>query len=134
MVDHEAALAWFEEPGQEREKTSQTLVNVVQGMFGADPKAVDEFLLRLPESEWSVNRTYIDRVARMHFYRDGLEEATKWVREFPDEKIKARAFLKIADDLAARDPREAAEWITPPCWRSRRRDGLAIGCFGFNAG
>ncbi len=112
LVDHEAALAWFETPGQEREKDSQTLVNVVQGMFYADPKAVDDFLLSLPESEYLVNRTYVDRVARMHFMHNGLEEATKWVRGFPNDRIRMRAFYKIADDLAARDPREAAEWMT----------------------
>ena len=111
LVDYKAALAWFEEPGQEREKGSSELVNVVQGMFGADPKAVDEFLLGLPEEEELVNWTYIDRVARMHFLNNGLEAATKWAREFPNEKIKKRAIEKIADDLAARAPREAAEWI-----------------------
>lgn len=112
LVDHEAALAWFQEPGRGGENDSQTLVNVVQGMFGADPKAVDEFLLSLPEEEALVNRTYIDRVARMHFYHNGLEAATEWVRGFSNERIKMRAFHQIAKDLAARDPREAAEWMS----------------------
>lgn len=110
LVDHEAAFVWLREPGQEREKDKTALLNLLHGMHQADPGAVDRFLVTLPESEQLVNQTHIKRIARLKLNSRGLEEATRWAKEFPMAYVRKIAMNQIAEDIGTRDPEAAVEW------------------------
>ncbi len=105
--DAEAAVAWAEQAHQ-GDGANPHLPGIIRGIAGSDPVRATELLTSMP---FSRERGDGLNAILPHLMEQGPDAARAWVSEIQDERLREGAMMRVAERLAATDPRGTADWL-----------------------
>jgi len=105
--DPQAAIAWAE-MSHTGDGANPHMAGIIRGMAGDDPLRATQLLTDMPFS-----RERGDALAAIlpHLIRQGPDAARIWVSGIADERLREGAMTRVAEQLAATDPKGTAEWL-----------------------
>jgi len=120
--DAQAAIAWAE-MNHSGDGANPHMAGIIRGMAGDDPLQATQLLTGMPFS-----RERGDALAAIlpHLIRQGPDAARIWVSGITDERLREGAMSRVAEQLAATDPRGTAQWLVanPSQATDRRLDDV----------
>jgi hypothetical protein len=105
--DPDAALRWAE-ANHEGDGANPWLVGVIKGLATSDPDRATSLLASLP---FSRERGQALDAVLPTILAQGTMAARDWVNALRDEQLRNGAMARVAERLAASDPKGTADWL-----------------------
>ncbi len=121
-LDPDAAIRWAD-ANHEGEGANPYLAGIIRGIAENDPARATELLASMPFGD---QRGEALEGMMQHILKNGPESARSWVMGLTDERLRNGAMTRMAEPLAALDPKGTAEWLlsNPGEAASRRLDDV----------
>lgn len=106
--DPDAALAWAKANHNPDEGENPYLAGIIRGLASADPLKATELLTSMGFSE---QRGEALAAILPHILSQGADAAREWISNIADDRLRDGAMSRVADQLAAKDPKGTADWL-----------------------
>lgn len=106
-TDPIAAMRWAED-NHEGNEANPWMVGVIRGIAASDPERATQLMNSMP---YSRERGDALSAVMGHYLKQGPDTARAWALGIEDERLRAGAISRIADNLARIDPKGTADWL-----------------------
>ncbi|MDX1679954.1 MAG: hypothetical protein R3242_04405 [Akkermansiaceae bacterium] len=106
-TDPVGAMKWAE-ANHDGEGANPWMVGVIRGIAASDPERATELMNGMPYSRERGEALF---AVQGHYLKQGPEAARNWAMSIEDERLRAGAISRIAENLARTDPVGTADWL-----------------------
>ena len=92
----------------EGEEANPWMVGVIRGVASSDPARATQLMNDMP---FSRERADALSAVQGHYLKQGPDAARTWALSIEDERLRAGAIGRVADNLARTDPQGTADWL-----------------------
>ncbi|MCU0795226.1 MAG: hypothetical protein MUF31_04740 [Akkermansiaceae bacterium] len=108
QTDPQGAIAWARQ-NHEGEGANPWMVGVIRGLVASDPALATQLMMEMPRSR-ERGDALVAILPKM--LEQGTDAAKGWVGSIADESLRDGAVRMLSEQLARKDPADAAEWLT----------------------
>jgi hypothetical protein len=105
--DPEAAIQWAK-ANHKGDDANPYMAGIIKGIAAADPARATQLLTEMPFGE---QRGEALAGLMPHILSQGADATREWVSAISDERLRNGAMARVAEDLAALDPKGTADWL-----------------------
>jgi len=105
--DPEAAIQWAK-ANHQGEDANPYMAGIIKGIAASDPARATQLLTEMPFGD---QRGEALAGLLPHILSQGAEPTREWIASISDERLRNGAMARVAEDLAAMDPKGTADWL-----------------------